>query len=330
MNIRRLQDCRRLLGLVLLSLELSLGCRDGDVVATASAGPLSPAAPAARDVIPLPNVTAETVLGGGGLHVAVYETGNAGGRSIVFIHGFTGNLLSWEPQLSGSLASDFHLVAYDLRGHGASDKPLDPAMYTDGSMWADDLDAVIRAKRLDHPVLVGWSYGGLVISDYVRRYGDDAIGGLVFVGAITKAGTPEAFGYLGDDLLAVFPDVVSADVQKSIEGTRTLTRRFANPLHGAEWERAYGSAMMVPPAVRAAMFNRVLDNDDVLARIKVPTLVIQGAADRLVRMSAATHIAATVPRAKLVVYEGVGHAVQLDAPQRFGRDLSAFVREARR
>jgi pimeloyl-ACP methyl ester carboxylesterase len=45
-------------------------------------------------------------------------------------------------------------------------------------------------------------------------------------------------------------------------------------------------------------------------------------------MAAATHIAATVPRAKLVVYEGVGHAVQLDASQRFGRDLAAFVRGA--
>ena len=56
---------------------------------------------------------------------------------------------------------------------------------------------------------------------------------------------------------------------------------------------------MVPPAVRAAMFSRVLDNDDVLARIKVPTLVIHGDADRIVRVSAANHTAATVPDAKL-------------------------------
>jgi pimeloyl-ACP methyl ester carboxylesterase len=62
----------------------------------------------------------------------------------------------------------------------------------------------------------------------------------------------------------------------------------------------------------------------------VPTIVIQGAADRLVRVSAATHIAATVPGAKLVVYDGVGHAVQFDASQRFGRDLAEFVHAARR
>ena len=88
--------------------------------------------------------------------------------------------------------------------------------------------------------------------------------------------------------------------------------------------------MMVPSAVRAAMFNRLLDNDDVLTRILVPTLVMHGDADRIVRLSAATHTVATVPGARLIVYDGVGHAVQFDAAQRFGRDLSEFVRATRR
>jgi pimeloyl-ACP methyl ester carboxylesterase len=105
---------------------------------------------------------------------------------------------------------------------------------------------------------------------------------------------------------------------------------FANPLRGTPWERSYGSAMMVPSAVRVAMWNRLLDNDDVLAHIRVPTLVIQGAADRLVRVTAAKHIAATVPGAKLLVYDGVGHAVQFDATERFGRDLAEFTRATRR
>jgi pimeloyl-ACP methyl ester carboxylesterase len=153
---------------------------------------------------------------------------------------------------------------------------------------------------------------------------------VVFLGAVTKNGTPEAAGYLTDDVLALFGDVLSTDVQKSIDGTRVLTRMFADRLRATTWERAYGSAMMVPPAARAAMFNRVLDNDDVLARIRVPTLVVHGDADRIVRVSAATHIAAAVPGAKLLVYDGVGHAVQFDAPERFGRDLAEFVRSTRR
>ena len=312
---------------VLIVLLLAPVCQANGLVGTEAARqtPVSTV-----DKVPVPALTSTSLAGGGGLRLTVYEGGKAAGSPILFIHGFTGSYLSWERQLSGPLAEEFRLVAYDLRGHGASDKPLDPSKYTDGTLWADDLNAVIRAKQLDRPVLVGWSYGGYIISDYLRRYGDDAIGGVVFVGAITKNGTAEAAGYLTDEVLALFGDVLSTDVLKSIDGTNTLTRMFGDRLSGTLRERAYGSAMMVPPAVRAAMFNRLLDNDDVLTRIRVPTLVLHGDADRIVRVSAAIHTAATVPGAKLLVYDGVGHAVQVDAPQRFGRDLSEFVRATRR
>lgn len=150
------------------------------------------------------------------------------------------------------------------------------------------------------------------------------------VGAVTKNGTAEASGFLTNEALALFGDVFSTDLLKSIDSTRALTRMFGSRVRGRLLERAFGSAMMVPPAVRAAMFNRLLDNDDVLTSIRVPTLVIHGDADRIVRPSAALHTATTVPGAQLLVYGGVGHAVQCDAPQRFGRDLSEFVRATRR
>jgi pimeloyl-ACP methyl ester carboxylesterase len=323
MNSRRSRNRYRP---VLIALLLALACHDNRIgTAAARQVPASTV-----DNVPLPAVTATSIGGGSGLRLTLYEGGKAAGSPIVFIHGFTGSYLSWERQLFGPLAEEFRLLAYDLRGHGASDKPLDPSKYTEGTLWADDLNAVIRAKQLDRPVLVGWSYGGYVISDYLRRYGDNELGGVVFVGASTKNGTAEAAGYLTDEVLALFGDVLSTDVLKSLDGTSALTRMFGDRLRGRLRERAYGSAMMVPPAVRAAMFNRLLDNDDVLTRILVPTLVMHGDADRIVRLSAAMHTAATVPGAKLLVYDGVGHAVQFDAPQRFGRDLSEFVRATRR
>jgi pimeloyl-ACP methyl ester carboxylesterase len=61
------------------------------------------------------------------------------------------------------------------------------------------------------------------------------------------------------------------------------------------------------------------------ATIRVPALVIQGGADRIVKVSAAKQIAATVPGALLLVYPGVGHAVQFDAPKRFDRASSDFM-----
>lgn len=272
----------------------------------------------------------EMISGGGGLKLAIYEGGNLAAPAIVFIHGFTGSHLTWERQFSGPLAKEFHVVAFDLRGHGASDKPLQKEHYTNPALWAADLAAVIKAKNLNRPVLVGWSYGGYVISDYVRTFGDKAIGGLVFVGSSTKNGTDEAAGFLTKEVLALFGDVLSPNPRQSINATRALTRMFSDPPGGDVWEIAYGSAMMVPPAVRLAMFSRVLDNDDVLAGIRVPTLVIHGSGDRIVRLSAGEHTVKKVPGAVLHTYDGVGHAPFLETPERFDRDLAEFVRSARR
>ena len=131
-----------------------------------------------------------TITGGGGVRLHVVETGNSSGRPILFIHGFSQCWLAWSRQLSSDLADRYRLVAMDLRGHGLSDKPRDG--YADSRLWADDINAVIRALKLDRPVLCGWSYGPLVILDYVRHYGEEAVGGMAFVGAVTKLGSDEA------------------------------------------------------------------------------------------------------------------------------------------
>lgn len=273
----------------------------------------------------------EKISGGGGLNLAIYEAGNPAGPSIVFLHGFTGSHLSWERQFSGPLADEFRLIAIDLRGHGASDKPLEPENYTNSVLWAEDLVAVIRAKNLEQPVLVGWSYGGKMICDYLRVFGEEAISGLVFVGAVPKAGTEEAKAFLGSELLEVFGGVLAADVQTSIASTRVFLRLLtAQPMSRDEFEFALSSAMMVPPEVRLALYSREFDNDDVLASISVPTLVVQGTADRMVRLSAAEHIVQTVRGAVLHTYEGVGHAPHFEDPERFNSDLAEFVRSALR
>lgn len=271
-----------------------------------------------------------TISGGDGLNVAIYEAGDPTGPAIVFIHGFLGSHLVWERQLSGTLAEDHRLIAFDLRGHGASDKPLAAESYTDPDLWAEDVAAVIRELDLDRPVLVGWSYGGYIIPDYLREHGSDAIGGLVFVGAVTKAGTEEAQAVLGEELLEIFGGVLSPDVRTRIAATRSfLPLLTSRPLDREWYEIILAGAMMVPPEVRLAMFSRELDNDDVLGRIDVPTLVIHGQDDRTVQVSASEHIAATVPGAELRVYDGVGHAPFIEEPQRFDEDLRAFVREVR-
>src|SRR5437868_5780072 len=130
-----------------------------------------------------PGRLSHTVHGGGGVKLHVVEAGNPNGRPIVFLHGFSQASLCWNHQLDSDLAADFRLLAMDLRGHGLSDRPVDA--YADSRLWADDVHALIQQLGLQQPLLCGWSYGPLVILDYVRYYGDTALGGLCFTGGLS-------------------------------------------------------------------------------------------------------------------------------------------------
>src|SRR6266852_9010089 len=154
------------------------------------------------------------ITAGGGIQLHLVETGNSSGRPIIFIHGFSQCWLAWNRQMSSDLADDYRLVAMDMRGHGLSDKPREG--YADSRLWADDVNAVIKTLNLDHPILCGWSYGPLVILDYLRHYGEDDIRGVNFVGGVTKLGSDEAASVLTADFLSLIPGFFSADAEDSV------------------------------------------------------------------------------------------------------------------
>src|SRR4030081_1220662 len=137
------------------------------------------------------------IAGGGGIQLHLVETGNARGRSFLFIHGLSQRSLAWTRQMNSELAENYRLVAMDIRGPGVSEKPREGD--ADSRLWADDVRAVIKALNLDHPILCGWSYGPLVILDYLRHYGEDDIRGVNFVGGVTKLGSDEAASVLTAD-----------------------------------------------------------------------------------------------------------------------------------
>src|SRR6185436_9214042 len=219
---------------------------------------------------------------GGGVQLHVVETGNPHGRPILLIHGFSQCSLAWSRQMNSTLAEDFRLVAMDLRGHGLSDKPRD--CYDDSKLWADDVNAVIESLRLDHSVVSGWSYGGLVILDYIRHYGDDALGGIHLVGAITKLGTEEAMSAITPEFLALAPGFFSSDVEESVGALSSLLRLcFVEEPSAADLYLMLGYNTSVPPYVRQALFSRSFDNDDILPTISKPALITHGVDDAIVK-----------------------------------------------
>jgi pimeloyl-ACP methyl ester carboxylesterase len=271
---------------------------------------------------------AHSVTGGGGIRLHVEETGNPDGQPILFIHGFSQCRLAWSKQLDSDLTDTLRLVAMDIRGHGLSDRPRDA--YGDSTLWADDVQAVIEALGLNRPILSGWSYAGLIMGDYLRVYGEDQIGGVHLVGAVTKLGSEAALAVIGGDFLALVPGFFSTDAEASVRALEALMRLC---VHGDPDARDLyfflGYNVVVPPYVREGLLSRAVDNDDVLGRLRVPVLITHGAEDRVVLPAAAEQHAALIPHARTSFHPGVGHVPFWQDADRFNRELRDFAGQVR-
>jgi non-heme chloroperoxidase len=264
------------------------------------------------------------IAGGGGMQLHVVETGNAQGRPLLFIHGFSQCWLAWSRQINSNLAEDYRIVAMDMRGHGLSDKPHDG--YNDSKLWADDVKAVIQSLNLDHPVLCGWSYGSLVILDYIRHYSEDKIGGSHFVGAITKLGSDEAMSLITPEFLSLTPGFYSTDIEESVRSLETLLRMcFAEEPPAADLYLMLGYNLSVPPYVRQGLFSRSFDNDDLLPKIGKPVLITHGAGDAIVKPAAVDQHKAGMVHAQIHVMDNAGHAPFWDDAASFNSRLHAFT-----
>jgi non-heme chloroperoxidase len=263
------------------------------------------------------------ITGGGGVRLHVVEDGNPHGPSILFLHGFSQCSLAWERQMRSELQRRYRLIAMDLRGHGSSERPTDG--YDDSRLWADDIDATIRELELDRPVVCGWSYGPLVILDYIRFHGEERIGGIHFVDALTKLGSETALSVLTAELLALVPGFFSTDVGESILSLQSLLGLcFAREPDPAELYTMLGYEASVPPFVRKALFSRVIDNDALMRTITTPVLITHGANDRVVRKEAVELHCAQLAHAEIDIMPGAGHAPFWDDPDAFNRRLASF------
>lgn len=255
------------------------------------------------------------------LRIQAREWGSQEGAELVFIHGFSQAGLCWRRQTQAAELSHLRMVDYDFRGHGGSDKPLDPAFYHPAERWADELAAVIMQAGLRKPVLVGWSYAGRVICDYLSVHGAENLGGIVFVNAVTRN---EKHFYGSCNRL--MRQMCATDLDENIAGTRSFLRNCFEIMPDPDmFEQLLAVNMTVPPQVRAALFGRPADYDAMLAQLDLPVMVVQGDRDIIVAPAMAQHIAANIPGARLEMFENIGHAPFMEAPEAFNRTLLDFL-----
>lgn len=125
-------------------------------------------------MVPLPEgASDERVEVDEGVHLRVVRCGD--GAPVVFVPGWTCTADFFAHQLSG-LSDDHHVVSYDPRGHGGSDKPLSGHSFADRGT---DLAALLQNLDLTGAVVVGWAFGAYDMFSFLRDHDRSRVAGVV-------------------------------------------------------------------------------------------------------------------------------------------------------
>lgn len=247
------------------------------------------------------------------------------GPPLLLLHGW-GMSCAVFAELESRLARRYRCISVDFPGHGAS-PPAEP--FTLASL-ADAVEGMLRQLDLPHPVLLGWSLGGMV-AQLIAARDSSRLAGLVLISSSPCfiAGTDWAHGLPPLQLRAL-----RRDLQRSCpKALGKFFRLMFSPdeLPAERYRRivrfAAGPERLPDPASVAAGL-KILQQTDLrnqLSAISVPSLVIHGMADRIIPLDAGRFLGEQLVAAEFHALPDVGHAPFLSRPDAVCGQLEGFI-----
>jgi pimeloyl-ACP methyl ester carboxylesterase len=253
----------------------------------------------------------------GRVRLEYVEQGDPAGIPVVMLHGVTDSWHSFGPVLP-HLPESVHAFALTQRGHGDADRPASGYRTRD---FAADVAAFADALRLGPVVVVGHSMG----STNAKRFAIDypaRTRGLVLVGTFATYRNNPTLVEFWQSAVSTLTDPIDPDFAREFQES-TLARR----LSPAFLETVVRESLKVPARVWRAAFEGFLEDDfaSELGEIAAPTLVLWGDRDRFARRTDQDALVAGIAGSRLAVYEGTGHALHWEEPERFAVELTSFV-----
>lgn len=255
-----------------------------------------------------------------------YEDVGAG-RPVVLLHGWCMSSAVWKFQYEG-LAAAMRLLAPDLRGHGRSRQIAAGLTF---NTFVNDLIDFCEVLKLGEVVLVGWSMGGQIALQACAEY-PDRFAGLALVSATPcfTAADDFPFGLAANEAIGMRLKV-QRNTRRALDGfyTRLFAAGELESHAGAAEIRQLLTDIATPEtfAVLDALESLTLtDMRHLLSEISAPTLIINGAQDRICLPQASRYLKEHIDNAGQTVFSQCGHAPFLTYSRQFNGEISRFLR----
>jgi pimeloyl-ACP methyl ester carboxylesterase len=233
--------------------------------------------------------------------VKIHYEVHGSGPALLLTHGYSSTSAMWQGQIE-ALSQRHRLVLWDMRGHGQSDYPGDPAAYSE-AMTVADMAALLDAIGAATAIVGGLSLGGYMSLAFYRAH-PDRVRALLIIDTgpgFKKDDAREAWNRRAHETGDRFEREGLAVLQSGSRERSTVSHRDATGL---------------ARAARGMLTQRDARVIESLPDIKVPSLVVVGADDTPF-LAASDYMAAKIPGAKKAVIPSAGHAVNIDQPQAF-------------
>jgi pimeloyl-ACP methyl ester carboxylesterase len=265
-----------------------------------------------------------------GIEIHYQQSGQ--GRDVVLIHGVTGDLSTWYIGVMPSLAKEFRVTAFDLRGHGYSEAT--PSGYTSAHMAAD-LDALMENLGIKKAHVVGHSFGATVALHTAVLY-PDRVASLV----LADPGLPALQSFID---LKQWPYLRDAQAMLKKRGLSIPDDKFSDLVYIAR--QTLSVPRLFPFGLRKQAersnrrLQRLLDTTSALTEaqevagltlerigeVRQPTLVIFGETSRW--LLTAHHLQEMMPNCRLVIVKKAAHFFALSKPKVMVRHVRKFLGE---
>ncbi len=263
--------------------------------------------------------------------IEIHYEDHGAGQPVVLIHGYPLSGRAWDKQVPVLLEAGHRVITYDRRGFGQSSRP---AVGYDYDTFAADLDSLVERLDLRNAVLAGHSMGTGEVTRYLSTYGSARVAKGVLVSPIPPflLQTSDNPDGVPQSLFDGFVQAAQADMPAwmkgfldnfysvdSLRGTLVSDEAYRSSWNLAATASATAAVACIP--------TWATDFRADLPKIKVPMLVVQGDADRVLPLDkTGKRLPDLINDLQLVVIEGGPHAIPWTHADQVNTALLEFLR----